>query len=428
MSKTLSEMRSVMLNSREIEIPVEWDIQTIDEVAEKTKGTKPDSLFEEPHADRLPYLTISASKGEVNQWAQANDGKQVSEKEILIVWDGASSGTVFKSSEGIIGSTLASLMFHDNHFDSEFVYYFLRHNEDRISTLTEGTGISHVPRDFTEIFQVLKPPVSEQRRIADILSTVDKQIQQIENILDNKRELRKGLITKLIRSGLNTDNPISKRIGPKEYQIAGGWELREVHEMAIDEKKAIRGGPSGTQLKGAEYGTNGAKVYGQEHVSNRDFTRGNKYLAEGEFSDFKSVEILPDDILVTMMGTVGDSAAFPSDAEKGIMDSHLLRIRPNQEIVIPEFLSLIISESKLVEDQIQSLSHGLVMSGLNIGIVESLTVPVPPLDEQQRFVEIISKSSDSTDIEETRLQSLKDMKRGLMQDLLTGKVRVDPTN
>lgn len=178
-------------------------------------------------------------------------------------------------------------------------------------------------------------------------------------------------------------------------------------------------------MKGAEYGTGGAKVYGQEHVSARDFSIGNKYLAKGEFPDFQSVEIQPDDVLVTMMGTVGNSAVFPADAEKGIMDSHLLRIRPDQRTVVPEFLAIMISESKIVEDQIHSLSHGLVMSGLNIGIVESLTLPVPPIDEQQKFVDMLSTTSQSIEAEKSRLQSLKELKRGLMGDLLTGEVRVD---
>jgi type I restriction enzyme S subunit len=295
---------------------------------------------------------------------------------------------------------------------------------DQILPLTTGSAQAGLNRTFQRATKIPTPPLPEQRRIADILSTVDEQIQQSKKILRHKQELREGLVSELIRTGFEDHDPVSKGVGPKEYQIADGWELQEVRELSVDEKKAIRGGPSGTQLKGAEYGTGGAKVYGQEHVSARDFARGDNHLAEGEFVDFQTVEILPDDVLVTMMGTVGDSAVFPSGAETGIMDSHLLRIRPNQEAVVPDFLSIIISESKLVEDQIHSLSHGLVMSGLNIGIVESLTVPVPPISEQQRFVEILLKSSESINFEETRLRSLRELKRGLMQDLLTGIVRV----
>ncbi|PSQ27806.1 restriction endonuclease subunit S [Halobacteriales archaeon QS_9_68_17] len=432
--------KAIKLGPREIPIPGEWKSVPFEEAIElNPKYNKPDN----GPFDYLPMDAVDEKKQTIEYWTERGkddctttwfkNGDTVYAKITPCTENGKIAFIDGLSTEIGSGST-EFLVFHPREgvTDERFVYYLSNLPEFRsvtISLMEGSTGRQRVPSDvFKGSLHIPLPPLHEQRRIADILSTVDNQIQQTDKILSDKKELRKGLVAQLIRTGLDSHDPVSKRIGPKEYSIADGWELREIRELSADEKKAIRGGPSGTQLKNAEYGNDGAKVYGQEHVSAHDFSRGDKFLAEGEFNDFQSVEILPDDILVTMMGTVGDSAVFPPEAERGIMDSHLLRIRSDQQTVVPEFLSIMIDESKIVEDQIHSLSHGLVMSGLNIGIVKSLTIPVPPTDEQQEFVQILSKALDSIRTEERRLQDLQGLKRGLMQDLLTGVVRVNTDN
>jgi type I restriction enzyme S subunit len=266
MSEPTSETKIVTLNSSKIEIPVDWSTVTIGDVTQKTKGTKPSTLYDGPAEDRLPYLTISASQGEISHWANTDDGKRVSDGQVLIVWDGASSGTVFKSSEGIIGSTLASLEFESGEFNSEFAYYFLSYLENRISELSEGTGIPHVPRDFTDIFQILQPQLPEQRRIADILSTVDKQIQLTDEIIEARKELVQGLIDELVKKGVQNTPEVHKvQIGPKQVEIPTDWDVLRVDELVASDDDAIRTGPFGSKLKKEYLVSEGIKVYEQSN-------------------------------------------------------------------------------------------------------------------------------------------------------------------
>jgi len=427
----------VQLGPHKIQIPSDWDVVPFGDAIElNPKYDKPN----EGEFSFLPMDAVDEEKNTIKYWIKRKkenctttwfrNGDTVYAKITPCTENGKIAFIEGLETEIGSGST-EFLVFHPRNgiTDEKFVYYLSKLPEFRsvtISLMEGSTGRQRVPSNvFEDRIQIPLPPISEQRRIAEILSTVDKQIQRTDEEIETRRELRQGLIREIIREGLDAYKTVSKRIGPKEYEIAEGWELIEVADLATNEKKSIRGRPSGTQLKNADYGEGGAKIYGQEHVSNNDFILGNKHLAEGEFADFASVEILPDDVLVTMMGTVGDSAVFPEEAEKGIMDSHLLRIRVNKDLILPEFLSILIDESKIVEDQIHALSHGLVMSGLNIGIVESITLPVPPLDEQEEFVEILLSVSDTIATQEKEKQRLQELKRGLMQDLLTGKTRVN---
>lgn len=436
-----SDYKEVMLGPKSVQVPVSWSVEKIgsSNISNKIKaGGTPKATNEEYYGGDIKYVKIEdmSSAGKYIQTTTNHLTQEglnststwlVPEDSLLLSMYGSYGKVAITRDEMATNQAILGII-PSNSINLDYLYYASSRLKPYFESVVLETTQANLNKGIVENTPILSPPLPEQRRIADILSTVDKQIEQTEDIIHEKQELRKGLISELIRTGLDSHTPVSKRIGPKEYSIADGWELCEVSQLSTDEKKAIRGGPSGTQLKGAEYGTDGVKVYGQEHVSANDFSLGDKHLAKGEFSDFESVEILPNDVLVTMMGTVGDSAVFPADAKRGIMDSHLLRIRPNLQTVIPEFLAILISESKIVEDQINSLSHGLVMSGLNIGIVESLTVPIPPIDEQQKLVDILSTTSKSIEVERSRLQSLKELKRGLMQDLLTGKVRVNPDN
>jgi type I restriction enzyme S subunit len=429
MSEVLSETKSLMLNSREIEIPVDWSVEKIGDVAEKTKGTKPGTLYEEPDSDRLPYLTISASKDEVSQWAQADDGKRVSEEEILMVWDGASSGTVFKPTDGIIGSTLASFNFDDG-FNNDFAYYFLSYYEARISSLGEGTGISHVPRDFTEVFEILRPPLSEQRRIAEILSTVHKEIQQTEEIIERTEALVQDLIDDLVQTGIRQNTQLHEvQIGPKKIGIPQKWDVLRVDELVSDEDDAIRTGPFGSKLKKEYLVSDGIKVYEQRNVYNNDFDQGNRYVTQKRYkSELTSYDATHGDVLIALQGTIGDAAVLPNDAESGVINQKLMRVRVNPEICLPDYFAMFFGESFLADFQIEAVSHGAVVSGLNISTVSGIRVPLPPVKEQQKIVEVVNKSRGKLSQERESKKELQDLKRGLMQDLLTGKVRIsNPT-
>jgi type I restriction enzyme S subunit len=425
MSESISKTKQVLLNSREIEVPVNWDVVTIDDVAQKTKGDKPASLYDEPDSGRLPYLTISASRGEVSQWADSDEGKRVSDGQILMVWDGASSGTVFKSSEGIIGSTLAAFNFQDSTFDNEFAYYFLSQFEDQISELAEGTGIPHVPRDFIQIFQVLRPPISEQRRIADILSTVDEQIQQTEEIIELRSELKQGILQDILQTGIGHNDLEQENIGPISTTIPKEWTLKSIDEVIQNGKKGLRGGPPGSRIKKEDRVADGFKLYVQDHVINDNFELRDDYISEGKFSELKSAAPKPRDVLVTRRGTIGKSTIFPESAKEGIISDSLIRIRPEASLCLPEFLSILIGSSNLINLQIQSLSHGSSRKGLNNKIVKQLKIPLPPIEEQEKIIQILSCLSDAIEVEERRRSQLSMLKDGLMQDLLTGKVRVN---
>ncbi len=202
-------------------------------------------------------------------------------------------------------------------------------------------------------------------------------------------------------------------------EIPEDWDLNQLDRLALPQKGAIKIGPFGSQLKKCDLSTEGIKVYGQENVMSNDFTLGSRYVSADKFRTLKSVEVFPGDVLVTMMGSLGFAAVIPEGAPKGIMDSHLLRIRVNRNLVLPKFIALLLRDSDIIKRQIRKLSQGAIMSGLNSKLVRSFIVPVPHLEEQYKITSIFSTVDDAIQKIDEIIRRTQELKKGLMQQLLT---------
>jgi type I restriction enzyme S subunit len=141
----------------------------------------------------------------------------------------------------------------------------------------------------------------------------------------------------------------------------------------------------------------GFKVYGQEHVIAADFDRGSKYIDPARFAELAVCEIRPGDLVVTMMGSSGQCAVVPDGIKRGIMDSHLLRIRLPDAELDPSFLCLLIDESSYVRDQIAAHGKGAIMQGLNSGIIKSIVLAVPPTSEQPAILSFLDRETARID-------------------------------
>jgi type I restriction enzyme S subunit len=403
----------MILNSKLIEIPMEWEIEIIGDVAKKQKGKKPENLFDTPGDNLLPYLTISASKGQISQWSDKLDGKRVSDNQTLIVWDGASSGSVFKSSKGIVGSTLACLVFDEKQMNNEFAYYFLAHSKLQISSLVEGTGIPHVPRDFMDFFQILKPPLPEQQRIAEILSTVDELIRQTDAVIEETKRLKRGLMQDLLTQGIGHESFKRVSFGPVELKIPVEWT-----DCYLEDIAEIQRGASPRPIGDSKFfgGDVGWIRISDINDSFKYITNSSEYLSDLGVS--KSVRVHPDEVLLSISASVGECVIVDFDAciHDGIVTLRNLSDNYNNEFL---YYYLLFSKTRFI-----SKGQTGTQSNINTNLVRGIEILVPPLSEQRRIAEILSTVDDTIQKEHQSKTKLEALKRGLMQDLLTGQVRV----
>ena len=179
-----------------------------------------------------------------------------------------------------------------------------------------------------------------------------------------------------------------------------------IEEVAAQRTGAIKIGPFGSALPRSAMVPDGIKVYGQENLIARDWDVGNRRVTPETFHSLRTCELHPGDVVIGMMGSLGHCEVFSSDAEPGLMDSHLLRIQAHQDLLTPEYLRLLVLSDETTR-QIGRLSHGSIMAGLSSKVVRRVRLFVPPLEEQRRVAEILDTIDETIQATERVIAKLR---------------------
>ncbi|PGS99420.1 restriction endonuclease subunit S [Bacillus cereus] len=274
-------------------------------------------------------------------------------------------------------------------------------------------------KDFLAIKWVL-PPLQEQQKIAVILSSVDEVIEKTEAIIEKIEEVKKGLMQQLFTKGIEHTKFKKTEIG----EIPEEWESVKITDIAENEKNAVKPGPFGSSLKKESYVKFGYKVYGQEQVIANDFTIGDYYIDNKKYEELNSFKVKPFDLLISLVGTFGKIAVMPErNFKPGIINPRLLKVTFDKSKANVYFYKYYMSSSFFYR-QLEGMSQGGTMGVINGKILKSIYFPFPPLEEQNRIVNMLTKIDNKIGVEKRKYEKLQSLKKGLMQSLLTGKSRV----
>ncbi|AKL44121.1 hypothetical protein AN686_0226650 [Serratia marcescens] len=212
-------------------------------------------------------------------------------------------------------------------------------------------------------------------------------------------------------------------------QLPSHWELKQVRYLLKDGAEGTKIGPFGSALKLEDMVDDGVQVYGQENVIKRDFSLGKRRISFNKFKGMEVYEVFPGDILITMMGTSGKCEIVPHNAEKGIIDSHLIRVRVNNKLIVPNFFKLLVDESPEIKHQIKIQGKGSIMLGLNSGIIRGLYLPLPGISEQQLILSFLDHETAKIDklIEKQKqlIELLKEKRQAVISHAVTKGLNPD---
>jgi type I restriction enzyme S subunit len=170
-----------------------------------------------------------------------------------------------------------------------------------------------------------------------------------------------------------------------------GWTWTTLDNIVADEPNALKAGPFGSALKKSMYAKSGFKIYGQEQVIRGDPYYGSYLVDKEKYLELSSCAVKPDDLLVSLVGTVGKTLVLPADIEPGIINPRLVKISLHPELMTPAFLSLVL-QAPFMRARFHLESHGATMEVLNLGILRSLPIPCPPLEIGQAILGQVDSS------------------------------------
>jgi type I restriction enzyme S subunit len=413
------------------EIPKEWKLEKLGRLVSYIKGRRPKRLYDEKLSEEfIPYLTAEYMRGlEKPKWCSLKEDPKVIRvqyDDVIMIWDGSYSGHVFTGFEGVLASTMIKII-PSEEIDKRFLYYYLTKNFQKLRGTTVGTGIPHVNKKVFEELLIPLPSLNEQKRIAEILLRVDNAIEGADKAIVKLERLKRGLMSELLtgRIRVREENGRLSFYRETELQeteigkIPKEWGLAKLEKIA-----KIITGPFGSQLKKSELTNHGIKVYTQENVLERNFEIGNLYISEEKFKELKNFEVMPDDVLLTIRGTIGKSIKVPTSITKGIIHTNLAIIRLEKKEVLPDFVELVFNESEIWMEQVRRMYSATTIPALYGRTLKQIKIMLPPLNEQKAITHIFSTVNRAIELYREEMTRLERLKRGLMDLLLTGKVRV----
>ena len=172
------------------------------------------------------------------------------------------------------------------------------------------------------------------------------------------------------------------------------WPQSKLTEVCADPDD-IKCGPFGTQLNKAEYRHEGVALWEIPQINAQFRVEPTHYLDFDKAAELDAYSIIPGDIAMSRKGNVGQCAVFPCDYMPGIIHSDVLRIRVDSGKMVPIFMMYQLHYSGTVKRQIEQVSSGAIMAGINVTKLKSIMVHLPPLELQEQFADFVTQIDKS---------------------------------
>lgn len=328
---------------------------------------------------------------------------------------------VIKSSGEITGNIIFSTGFirvsTNNGVNSEFlkqIFLSNKFNQNKDSLAIGSTQPAIRLSDLSAL-TVPVPPIQEQRKIATVLHDVDQAIQKSKDIIQEYKKVGSKLSENLVFRGINNDKYKNVRLGPKQVEVPSDWRISSFGDISDVQQ--------GLQIaKSERFRENNEDRYQYITVQylNDPQDHANNWFIENPRD---TVVCNKEDVLMTRTGNTGEVVT----GVEGAFHNNFFKIEFDRNMLLRDYLVHYL-ESKAIQDVLISYAGTTTIPDLNHGEFFNIPVLLPPIDEQKLIAEKAEEMSEIVSVEEEHLNRLQRLKQGLMQDLLSGTVRVTDTN
>ena len=310
---------------------------------------------------------------------------------------------------------------------------------ERVGAAAEMTAVgTKMPRTSWKHLAQLRvfcPNLAEQAKIAQILDTLDTAIQDSEMIVDKLKGIKQGLLHELLTRGIAANGELRppQAEAPHLYKqsplgwIPMGWELRGVLDVAPTNRQCILTGPFGAELGQADFKAEGVPVLriGNVQAGYIDWT-DTQFVTLEKANSLGKYRVLEGDLLFARQGaTTGRNALADGRADGAVINYHIIRVAVDHGRCHPTYLYALFNSDRS-KSQVDQVKGRGTREGINSEQIASLLFPLPRIDEQREAVARIAAMDATTASESLMLEKLQLTRVGLIDDLLTGRIRVTP--
>ncbi|SCL43337.1 restriction endonuclease subunit S [Micromonospora aurantiaca (nom. illeg.)] len=387
-------------------------------------------------AASLKNFRIVDSDRRITRLGAAAGTRLVPEGTILFVVRGMSLKTEFRigiaQREVAFGQDCKALIAAPG-IDSNFLAYSLVANSGRVLAMVDeaGHGTGRLPSDQLARLEIGVPSLPEQRRIAEVLESVDASIRSAEQLASKIDNLGKALLQRLLSRWVDESGNLRAAQG----NLDSGAGVDESHtfdrqfatvaDVAAPSPGSTTIGPFGSNLMARDYRPSGVPV-----VFVRDIREGkldwisNVWVSHGKAEELAAHAVIPGDVVATKMGLPpGIAAVYPYEMPAGVITADVIRVRPNLDLVRPQWLSLVLNMEP-VRRQVSAITGGVTRPKITLRDYRQIRIPLPGLDEQDSILDVVNAYDRRASHLTSELAKLNQVRKGLMHELIGGRMSV----
>ncbi|WP_188008207.1 restriction endonuclease subunit S [Photobacterium damselae] len=410
-------------------LPNGWDIRNIESLLDKVidyRGKSP------PKSDYgVPLITAkNIRKGYINEdpreyicVEQFNSWmtKGLPESGDIFITTEAPLGNVARVPNYLfaIGQRVLTLRANKDVLDSEFLLHVMQ-GQDFIKKLdlqSTGSTVAGIKQSTFRQLLLKIPPLHEQQKIAAILTSVDDVIEKTQVQINKLKDLKTGMMQELLTRGVGVDGkPHTEFKDSPVGRIPKSWEVLSIIK-ALDRVIDYRGKSPPKSEAGIPLLTAKNIRKGYINEEPREYIPVHKY-------DEWMVRGIPSygDVFITTEAPLGNVAKVPK--YKLAIGQRVLALCPKKSVIDTDYL-LFVMQGEYFVKQLDLQSTGSTVAGIKQSTFKNIMLAIPSLEEQRFIANCIESNVIKSTTLDKKLDLLKNTKKALMQDLLTGKVRVN---
>lgn len=390
-------------------IPSDWDVKKIGDCLLRNPDYGINAAAVSYNENLPVYLRITdvtedgkySRKNLVSVDNLSSDSYYLQEGDLVFARTGASVGKTYlynkNDGELVFAGFLIRVKANEIILLPDYLKYFTQTNIywNWIAANSMRTGQPGINgNEYKELLVPLPPTKAEQTAIATALNDADALITQLEKLIVKKRAIKQGAMQELLK--------------PKE-----GWEVKKLGDV-VD--KFVNGGTPSTSIE--KYWQGRIPWISGADILNQKIGQLRRYITEEAVTNSSTNVIKKGNLLFVSRTGVGKLAIVPFDIA---ISQDFTGIYVNKSYIVTDYLYRYFDS---VSKELQNLNQGTSIQGITRETLFNFPIPLPPLEEQIRIAQILSDMDEEIEALEKKFDKYKMLKQGMMQNLLTGKIRL----
>ncbi len=403
-------MKETKFKDTEIgKIPEEWETLYIHQITEISTGATPSTNINEywengtirwMSSGELNNKIIYDVNGRITQKGYDNTGTHMLPKNCVLIGlagQGKTRGTAAYNKVELCTNQSIAAILPNSKYESKYLYFYIDSLYDKLRLLSAGDGgRGGLNKQILQNLEIAMPPLNEQHHIASALTSIDNLISSLGKLIEKKKNIKQGAMQQLLTGQIRLKGFSEPWVKRKLGDIGSLAMCKRIFQEETSEKGDVPFYKIGT--------------FGQQ---------ADAYITKGKYEQFKQMYRFPQkgDVLISAAGTIGRTVIYNGEPAY-FQDSNIVWLAHNGKYITNNFLFYIYQRTDWnTEDTTIARLYNNNFNNTCIHFPSSIT-------EQQAIANILSKMDNEITALETKKAKYEAIKQGMMQQLLTGKIRL----